>query len=560
MTESKKLLRLRMGELPLIHEIAQRFDLWDLLNEHLPQSAREAVSPADTLMMLISNFAIGRHPLYELEGWVRSLDLTQLGYAEAAQFNDDRFGQVLDRLFSSDRSSLMTRIITHMVKKFNINLQQVHNDSTTIKAFGDYTGKTKTDVELKQGHSKDHRPDLKQLLFTLTVSADGAVPIHHKVYSGNRTDDTTHIETWNVLLQIHGNANFLYVADCKLCTDEQLHYIVDENQGRVVTVIPETWKEVSRFKDELRNCPKKKHEIHRSYGDFGEVKQYFYAYDGEHRTDKRGYCIHWIFSSTKAVLDRESREAALAKAEAKLRSLRLLLNKRHLKTKDEIQRACNEILNHHRMTKFITVSIEESIEESKMQIGRGRPTQETEYKTVQKKIYTLLFTRDQKALKQEERVDGVFPLLSSDSQLSTKEVLIAYKYQPKLEKRFSQLKSVHYAAPLLCKKVSRIESMMFVFFLALLLQALLEREVRKKMGERNISSLQVYPEEREAAHPTTAKIFDMFHDISSYAIKIGDDVIEQYRDEFNAVQQTVLNLLELAPEEYWDMRHSKSYT
>ncbi|MEA3292778.1 MAG: hypothetical protein U9Q71_10825, partial [Pseudomonadota bacterium] len=45
---------------------------------------------------------------------------------------------------------------------------------------------------------------------------------HHKVYSGNRTDDTTHIETWNTLRKITPSADFLYVADCKLCTDVQL--------------------------------------------------------------------------------------------------------------------------------------------------------------------------------------------------------------------------------------------------------------------------------------------------------------------------------------------------
>lgn len=46
------------------------------------------------------------------------------------------------------------------------------------------------------GHQQDHRPDLKQLVFSLSISSDGAVPVHYKTYSGNRTDDTTHIERW----------------------------------------------------------------------------------------------------------------------------------------------------------------------------------------------------------------------------------------------------------------------------------------------------------------------------------------------------------------------------
>ena len=50
-------------------------------------------------------------------------------------------------------------------------------------------------------------------MFSLSLSADGAVPVHHKVYAGNRTDDTTHIETWNWIRKITPGPDFLYVAD-----------------------------------------------------------------------------------------------------------------------------------------------------------------------------------------------------------------------------------------------------------------------------------------------------------------------------------------------------------
>ena len=126
----------------------------------------------------------------------------------------------------------MTEIVINTVKGINLKLDQVHNDSTTVKAYGRISGKTKTGLELKNGISKDHRPDLRQLVYCLSVSADGFVPVHYKTYSGNVTDDTTHIETWNSLKKIIGRADFLYVADCKVCTDAQLFYIVSQ-KGRV---------------------------------------------------------------------------------------------------------------------------------------------------------------------------------------------------------------------------------------------------------------------------------------------------------------------------------------
>ena len=128
----------------------------------------------------------------------------------------------------------MTELVVEFVKEFNIAVQRIHNDSTTLKACGKYAGKTKSGFELKTGHSKDHRPDLKQLVYSLSICGDGAVPVHQKTYPGNRTDDTTHIETWNTLQKITGCPDFLYVADSKLCTDEQLSYIVNQG-GRVVT-------------------------------------------------------------------------------------------------------------------------------------------------------------------------------------------------------------------------------------------------------------------------------------------------------------------------------------
>ena len=59
--------------------------------------------------------------------------------------------------------------------------------------------------------SKDHRPDLKQLLFILTMSADGNVPVAFRCADGNTSDSRTHIETWNTLRAVAGRADFLYV-------------------------------------------------------------------------------------------------------------------------------------------------------------------------------------------------------------------------------------------------------------------------------------------------------------------------------------------------------------
>lgn len=105
-------------------------------------------------------------------------------------------------------------------------------------------------------------------------------------------------------------------------------------------------------------------------------------------------------------------------------------------------------------------------------------------------VYSLVWERDKETLKQEKDVDGIFPLLTTDESLSAKEVLRAYLHQPRLEKRFTQFKSVHEAAPLLFKKIERVEGIMFLFFLSLMIQANIEREVRlKNDGQKYLSEV-----------------------------------------------------------------------
>jgi transposase len=144
-----------------------------------------------------------------------------------------------------------------MIKVVDLDLRPVRNNSTTVKTFGKIPDMTKTGLKLVQGKSKDHRPDLKQLVLSLSVSSDGAVPVHYKTYPGNRTHDTTHIETWNTVRIIANRNDFIYVADCKVCTSKQLGYIVGGG-GRVITIMPETWKESKTFKEQLRFEKKEK--------------------------------------------------------------------------------------------------------------------------------------------------------------------------------------------------------------------------------------------------------------------------------------------------------------
>ena len=92
---------------------------------------------------------------------------------------------------------------------------------------------------------------------------------------------------------------------------------------------------------------------------------------------------------------------------------------------------------------------------------------------------------------------------------------------------------------------------MFLFFVALIIQALIEREVRNKMNEEGREALVIYPEERAAAHPTTNKMLDRFEPLSTYALMEDDRVVEEFKDDLTDTQKLLLSYLDLSEKDYW---------
>lgn len=551
--KKERLKRFNVASIPIIHSISNRLELKEILSKYIPVYGNEAIPVVDTLLLILYNITLGRKPLYEMTQWVQRIDprCCNLEIEKIDRFNDDRFGRALDHLYNADRASLMTEIALKMIKNVNLDISRIHNDSTTVKAYGKIPGKTRTGLELKKGHSKDHRPDLKQLLFTLTISADGAVPVHYKTYSGNRTDDTTHIETWDKISEIAGTHRFIYVADCKVCTKKQLAYIVDKD-GRVITIMPDTWKEAQTFKNELRvNKKSKKRILRKKNPSHMDMYQYFSLFSGDYKSTKDGYTIYWYHSSEKAKTDFQKRKERLEKADQALLNIVPRLNKRNLTSKIKIENEVSKVLKKYRVENFYKICIKEERKEHKKQTRKGRPGPNTKYVTIVKILYSLTWEKDEKSLKQEKNVDGIFPLLSTDDSIAPKEALQFYKYQPKLEKRFTQFKSVHEAAPLLFKKIERVEAIMFLFFLSLMIQAIIERQIRTQMKSNGLKALAIYPESRDAAHPTTSKILDYFDHICSYQIVKGEKIINEFQDKLSETQKEILQLLDINLETYW---------
>ncbi len=107
----------------------------------------------------------------------------------------------------------------------------------------------------------------------------------------------------------------------------------------------------------------------------------------------------------------------------------------------------------------------------------------------------------------------MFPLITNHKHLGCRDVLEKYKYQPRLEKRHEQLKTVYDVAPMWLNSVARIEAFLFLYFVALLVQSLIERAIRQSMKKNGLESIPIYPESRECYSPTTDRILGIFENL-----------------------------------------------
>jgi transposase len=543
----------RLGALPIIDRFLERLRLEEFLRERLPQEdPRTKVPVARGLLLLLKNFLLSREPVYGVGQWAARFVPQRLGLAAAdlAHLNDDRIGRCLDRLFECDFRSLTLSVVTHAVREFAVALDELHNDSTTVTFHGDYDEAAEEGKQrgrptpaITWGHNKDHRPDLKQLLYVLTVARDGAVPVQFRVESGNVTDDTTHRETWDLLCSLAGRRDFLYVADCKLATAENMAYI-HQHGGRFLSILPRTRAEDAAFRAALAEGRVTWQPIHDKTDDKGILLDRYSAC-APMTASAEGYRLVWYHSTRKAELDALTRQQQVARTQAELSELRLrLLSPRtRYRQRAKVEEAVAAILEAHGAARWITATIEEKVTESYRQQGRGRPTKETLYVREVSTRFELSYQVEQERLAAEARGDGFFPLISNETSLSERELLLAYKGQAAIERRWAQLKTDFRVAPVYLEQVSRIAALLCVYFFVLLVEALLERELRRAMERAELKSLPLYPEDRACTRPTARRVIDLFEEVHRYELVEADQTRVVFTTELTPLQRQVLQLL-----------------
>jgi transposase len=535
-----------IGAHPIIQTFMERLRVQEIIGSYFQQDERLTLSMEQTLGVLIHNILTSPMPMYEIADWLNAIDEESLGLNEDDKefIQDDRIGKMLDKFYEGRHKDVFFRLALRAIKEFDLDCGIMHQDTTTVTFSGKYAGWTAREFAT-YGKNKDHRPDLKQLVLGISATEDGNVPLVHKVYSGNQTDDCLHVENHQRLRKLLGRADFIYTADCKLATDGNLTKIAACG-GQYVSVMPRTWKEDEEFREKVRSG-KVKWDLLLTRKNNRKPKakrDRYYLAEGEFTA--KGNTLYWIFSTQKAEQDAQTRTRHIECALENLRKIQSKLNRYSLKTKPSIKSAIRKVLKQHSCENLIAYSVHAHRQYRTSHQGRGRPKADKKGKKVWTQYFSMTFGIDQTALNLESATDGVFPLITNVpiEKYGPKAILEIYKHQAFLERGHSKLKSWQDVTPVLLKKAERVVAFLHIHVMALMISSLIERQLRQAMKKNALASLPIYPETRPCPYPTTFDIVRLFRDVERYEVEERGKVTV-FPARLDEMQKRVLKLLEV---------------
>jgi len=263
--------------------------------------------------------------------------------------------------------------------------------------------------------------------------------------------------------------------------------------------------------------------------------------------------VIWLWSTLLEMHTAKRRRERLAKAAEQLAELdkRLCGPRTRLRSLYKINERINEILQNNRVVRYLDVEPWQAEQEHYRQEHRGRAGPKTRYKREVKMHWRIRWEVDEEVIAYDQKSDGMYPILTNDRSRSLAQVLEVHKPQPVIEKRFEQFKSIHEIAPVMLKNEDRIKALFFVYFLVMMVQALIERELRGAMQRSEVEELALYPEQRTSKRPTCTQVMRLFGLTAGQLLTRDGVVVQVFKPELTELQVQTLELLGVPKADFW---------
>jgi len=542
-----------VGFAPILRHYFDRCGICAIIDDNVPLDPRRKIlSHGQASIAMISGILFQVLQLYRFCKFANDSTVLNsvLPDIEAKEYFDDRLADTLDAIFKYGIGNIETMITQRMIQEFNIESDLCHNDTTSVSVYGDGGhNKTPDSIKITFGYSKKHREDLKQFIWSLSVSSDHAFPLFQKAYSGNTADVETYVEQWQNLIDLLGHRDFLYVADSKLVAKENMAHIHD-NEGYFIAPAPMYESYKNAF---LQALEKHDSEVLIPYKDQFN-RGFEIPLNIEH--ENKDYPFRMIILFDHGLLNRKHRtlKNRVEKTQNAFKDLSKRLNKYKLKTHEAIDKACASILKKYHTNDFFRYRIKNDpiITYKNKKAGRPERNKKAEKMAVSTDHFSVELIFAQSAFQNALYLCGYYPLITNKpkDQLSIEQAMIAHKKQYKSEHTNRRAKSGYRLEPIYLHTPERIEAFLLLFKIALQIIVLIERNARKNINQRDKGLDNFMPNKKDVRNPRTEYLFAEFENIVSGVMTLPDGKLYGFVSELNRLQKDILCILEVPETAY----------
>jgi len=520
----------RIDHLGIVAGICKEISLIGVIDALVKTSDRKVSCGKGTQAIILNALGFVGRALYLMPDYLHNkpVDLLIDPDLTADDFNDDTLGRCLDDLYAAGVTEVFYQVASQALQVYGIRSRFVHLDSSSFHLHGAYDADEpeREAISVTYGYSKDHRPDLKQVVLQLITHHKSALPVWLEVLSGNSNDKKTFKATIK--------------AYCKQLSAEEQAYMVMDSAGFSEDTLKEAqdifW--VMRVPETLAQAKKLVKETLAE-----EMVELESGYSGKEVTcEYAGIKQRWlvVFSLAAQVRELKTLEKAqaieLEKAQKEWRKLEGQRFNCQADAEKALEQFNQKWKYHQANAKAVAV----------MQYPRrGRPTAEDQKEVV---AYNLEGSLEENttAIEEAKRSLGRFIIATNDldaERLSAKVMLENYKDQGvSVERGFRFLKDpLFFAHSLFLKKPERLMALLMIMGLSLLIYSLAERKLRQALKDLNAT----VPDQRRkpTQKPTIRWIFQLFEGLDILLVKQNGEVRLRQLLNLRPAQEQVITLL-----------------
>ena len=232
--ESVKVKAVRIERARRFGDVFVGLSLWhalqldDAFDRLMPEGREDIRWSSLAAIQVICRLCMPSSDLHIAESLYRQTALDDLLGIPEDKVNDDRLYRTLDRVLVH-KDAIEQHLRDRIGQLFGIKYDLLLYDVTSTY----FEGQAMGNPQAQRGHSRDHRPDCKQVCIALVVTREG-IPLAHEVFDGNRVDVTTVKDIVGKIERRFGAADRVWVMDRGMASEANFKWLID-NGRRYVT-------------------------------------------------------------------------------------------------------------------------------------------------------------------------------------------------------------------------------------------------------------------------------------------------------------------------------------